>query len=184
MLVNVIGNRSSPTNSCCRERKKKKKRKLSTCCKSKTVSRRILSTWQPREDWRVSDSGRGAAGLCLMQFLHTDDASQEQQGHPQRYSLYLHIPTTQVLRPSSFLQHWSGFTRTHSGCERSQYLHRSMSLGTKLLRAPVTAFCCFSQENLPCSRCFPAPARSEVKVAMEERNAMRPHATSRHTVYW
>ena len=71
-----------------------------------------------------------------------------------------------------------------SGSERAQYLHRCISPGTKLLRAPATPFKCSSQGNLSCSTCTHGLAQSGVKVPVEERNGMRPQATCRHTVYW
>lgn len=110
-----------------------------------------MSIWQPRKDRRYSASGHGADEPCQMQLLHTDEASQEHQGHLQTHHLcclYLHITTTQALQPSAFPQDWSGFTQT----ERPQCLHRCVSLGTKLLRAPATTFRCSSPGNLPCSR--------------------------------
>lgn len=49
-------------------------------------------------------------------------------------------------------QQGSGFPQTHSGSRRPQHLHRCLSLGTELLRAPDSPFRCSSQGNLPCNR--------------------------------
>jgi len=90
------------------------------------------------------------------------------------------FPTTQVLRPFSFRQHWSGFMQTHSSFETTVSSDAHVTWDKASQSPSHTLQVLFTGE--------PAvqqmhPWTSTAKLPMEERNVMGLHATCGHMVY-